>query len=85
MTFETWMDILRCPACVSGDGSKAEDAVERVDPGQLDLWGDSWLVCRDCQRKYPIRNQVPVLLIEEGDAHRETSLDDLGLVSVDAL
>jgi uncharacterized protein YbaR (Trm112 family) len=79
------MDILRCPACVSGDGSEAEGAVERADPGQLDLWGDSWLVCQDCQRKYPIRNQVPVLLIEEGDVHRETSLDDLGPVSFDAL
>jgi uncharacterized protein YbaR (Trm112 family) len=71
MTFKEWMDILRCPACVSGGGSGA-------DPGQLDLWADSWLVCKDCQRKYPIRNQVPVLLIEEGDKHRKTPLDDLG-------
>ena len=72
MTFETWMDILRCPACASGEQG------DQPDPGQLDLWDDSWLVCQDCQRKYPIRNQVPVLLIEEGDKHRETSLDDLG-------
>ena len=72
MTFEAWMDILRCPACAAGEQG------EQPDPGQLDLWDDRWLVCQDCQRKYPIRNQVPVLLIEEGDKHRETSLDDLG-------
>ena len=77
MTFEAWMDILRCPACVAGGGDAAGAAVEQPDPGQLDLWADSWLVCRDCQRKYPIRNQVPVLLIDEGDKHRQTSLDDL--------
>ena len=75
MTFEAWMDILRCPACVSEAAPKVG---AEADPGQLDLWADHWLVCRDCQRKYPIRNQVPVLLIEEGDKHRETSLDDLG-------
>jgi uncharacterized protein YbaR (Trm112 family) len=79
------MDILRCPACVSGDGVEAGDAAQQADPGQLDLRADSWLVCRDCQRKYPIRNQVPVLLIEQGDAYRETSLDDLESISVDLL
>jgi uncharacterized protein YbaR (Trm112 family) len=72
MTFEAWMDILRCPACASGGQG------ELPDPGQLDLWEKSWLVCQDCQRKYPIRNQIPVLLIEEGDKHQKTSLDDLG-------
>jgi uncharacterized protein YbaR (Trm112 family) len=71
MTFEAWMDILRCPACASDPEN------ERPDPGQLTLWADSWLVCQDCQRKYPIRNQIPVLLIEEGDKHRETPVDDL--------
>jgi uncharacterized protein YbaR (Trm112 family) len=74
MTFEDWMDILRCPACASA----SDDSQAGADPGQLDLWADSWLVCRDCQRKYPIRNQVPVLLIEEGDKHKDTPLDDLG-------
>lgn len=71
MAFEAWMDILRCPACVAQAG-------EAADPGQLGLWAGSWLVCQDCERKYPIRNQVPVLLIEEGDRHRRTPLDELG-------
>ena len=64
MTFEAWVDILRCPACVSTADSDptAGDAAD-MDPGQLDLWDERWLVCRDCQRKYPVRNRVPVLLI----------------------
>ena len=74
MTFEAWMDILRCPACASAP----DEGHDNADPGQFDLWADSWLVCRDCQRKYPIRNHVPVLLIEEGDKHQATPLDDLG-------
>jgi uncharacterized protein YbaR (Trm112 family) len=69
------MDILRCPACASG--SESAGIVDQPDPGKLDLWADRWLVCQDCQRKYPIRNQIPVLLIQEGDKHQSTSLDDL--------
>jgi uncharacterized protein YbaR (Trm112 family) len=75
MTFEAWMDILRCPACAAA--ADPETGLG-ADPGRLDLWADNWLICQDCQRKYPIRKQIPVLLIEEGDVHRETSLDDLG-------
>jgi len=62
------LDVLRCPACVSGDGE---------DPGQLELHLDCWLVCRDCQRKYPIREGIPVFLIEEGDKHRDTPTEQL--------
>jgi uncharacterized protein YbaR (Trm112 family) len=29
------------------------------------------LVCGSCQRRYPIRNDIPVMLIEEGDKGRE--------------
>lgn len=73
MTFEAWMDILRCPSCVT-DPDNAQ-----ADPGQLDVWEGHWLICRDCQRKYPIRNQIPVLLIEEGDKERETPREELGV------
>ncbi len=34
---------------------------------------DDKLVCGDCGRKYPIRNGIPVMLIEEGDKYREQS------------
>jgi hypothetical protein len=69
------MDILRCPACVSG--TESAGTVEQPDPGKLDLWDNGWLVCQDCQRKYPIRNQIPVLLVQEGNKYQSTSLDDL--------
>ena len=31
------------------------------------------LVCNDCGRRYPIRNDIPVMLIEEGDKGREAA------------
>ena len=49
------LEILRCPAC----------AQERE--GLLDLVKETWLVCRDCGRKYPIYKDIPVMLISEGD------------------
>lgn len=59
------LQMLRCPACVS----------ER--DGLLDLVRESWLVCRDCGRKYPIVDGIPVMLIDEGDKWRDTLVDDL--------
>jgi len=69
MVHESLLEILRCPACVSHP---------QPDPGKLDLVASRWLVCRDCGRKYPIRNSVPVMLIAEGDKHRQTPIDELG-------
>ena len=51
---------------------------KRVDPGQLDVVAGKWFVCRDCDRKYPVRNQIPVMLIQEGDKYRNTLLEQLG-------
>jgi len=42
MVSQDLLDILRCPACV------------REKDGLLELIKDSWLVCQDCDRKYPI-------------------------------
>ena len=56
MVSQELLDILRCPSCVR-DGPEA---------GLLDR-GGNWLICRDCDRKYPIRDDIPVMLIEEGD------------------
>jgi uncharacterized protein len=50
------LEILRCPNCV------------RAKPGLLKLEKETWLVCQeaDCGRKYPIRDDIPVMLIDEG-------------------
>jgi uncharacterized protein YbaR (Trm112 family) len=42
--------ILACPAC--------------DDRPLLELRGD-YLVCRQCRRAYPIRDEIPILLVEE--------------------
>ena len=69
------LEILRCPACVSGPNRKPG-----ADPGRLVLVKDTWLVCqeKDCGRKYPIKNDIPIMLIEEGDKHVSTAVEQLG-------
>ena len=42
------LEILRCPNCV------------RDKPGILVLHKDTWLICQDCNRKYPIVDDIPV-------------------------
>ena len=59
------LEILRCPVCVQDK------------EGLLDLVKETWLVCQDCGRKYPITDDIPVMLIEEGDKWVNTSIDDL--------
>ena len=74
MISEDLLEILRCPYCVSGDTRKPVP-----DPGQLMLVHDTWLVCQepDCGRKYPIRDDIPVMLIEEGEKWIEVAVDAL--------
>jgi len=65
MVSQDLLEILRCPACV------------REREGLLDLKREVWLVCRDCGRKYPIVDDIPVMLIEEGDKWIQTEVDRL--------
>lgn len=61
---EKWLlDILACPACRT----------------KLELVHEAWLVCQnsECRRKYPIRDGIPQMLIEEGDRYREVQVQDL--------
>jgi uncharacterized protein len=58
--------ILRCPACMRDYTSEAE----RSERGKVALVGDVWLVCPDCKRRYPIKDGIPHMLIEEGDRNR---------------
>lgn len=67
MVSQDLLEILRCPACV------------REKQGLLKLVKDTWLVCQepDCKRKYPIREDIPVMLIEVGDKWVNTPEDAL--------
>jgi uncharacterized protein YbaR (Trm112 family) len=73
LSYESVLDILRCPACVGQPTDSPDD-----DPGQLDRAGGGWLVCRDCENKYPIREGIPVMLIQEGRKLRHVPVEELG-------
>ncbi len=68
------LDILRCPVCVSGPDRREGD-----DPGRLELVKETWLVCTEegCGHKYPIRDDIPVMLIEVGAKWVDTPAKDL--------
>jgi len=59
------LEILRCPVCV------------REKDGLLKLYKDTWLICQDCGRKYPISEEIPVMLIEEGEKWLKVAEADL--------
>ena len=66
MVSQDLLGILRCPVCVHNE----------PEGGHLDRRGN-WLICHDCQRKYPIRDDIPVMLIEEGDRFRGIPAEEL--------
>ncbi|HAX68123.1 MAG TPA: hypothetical protein PK152_07615 [Anaerolineales bacterium] len=65
MVSKELLEILRCPSCV------------REKEGLLTLHKDAWLICQDCGRKYPIVDDIPVMLIDEGDKWVNTAQDAL--------
>ncbi|NWG33563.1 MAG: Trm112 family protein [Chloroflexi bacterium] len=65
MVSETLKEILRCPHCV------------RTTGGELTLHRNAWFVCGDCGRKYPIVDDIPVMLIDEGEKWMNTPAADL--------
>ena len=65
MVSKELLEILRCPACV------------QTKEGTLEYYQEAWLVCQECGRKYPIRQDIPVMLIDEGDKWVETAMEDL--------
>ncbi len=65
------LSLLRCPAC-------APQSSTGTDAGRLSLVAEGyWLVCEDCGRKYPIVEDIPVMLIETGDQWRATPIERL--------
>jgi uncharacterized protein YbaR (Trm112 family) len=65
MVSQDLIEILRCPACV------------RTTGGELNYHKEAWFICKDCGRKYPIRDDIPVMLIDEGDKWVSTAVDAL--------
>jgi uncharacterized protein YbaR (Trm112 family) len=45
--------------------------------GLLDFYKETWLICQDCGRKYPVKHDIPVMLIDEGDKWVHTEVEDL--------
>ncbi len=52
--------IMQCPEC-------AGELSERQDPPAL--------VCADCRRAYPVRDGIPVMLVEEAEVPPEGRTD----------
>ena len=65
MLSQELLEILRCPACV------------REKDGLLKFYKDSWLICQNCDRKYPVVEDIPVMLIDEGDKWVKVAEKDL--------
>lgn len=59
------LEILRCPACA------------KEEKGTLEYYRESWLICKDCGRKYPVIDDIPVMLIDEGSKWIETEKEAL--------
>ncbi len=66
------LEILRCPFCVSTATRVAGD-----DPGKLTFYKDSWLIEPVYGRKYPIKEGIPIMLVEEGEKWMNTKVEDL--------
>lgn len=64
------LEILRCPVAVQ---ARPNDE----DAGKLELVQNAWLVCHETDMKYPIRQGIPVMLIEEGEKWKATAVSQL--------
>ncbi len=65
MVNQELLEMLRCPNCV------------QESDGLLEFYQESWLICQECGRKYPIVDDIPVMLIDEGDKWVDTDKADL--------
>ena len=68
---ERLLEILRDPAAVQDRDAYGDD------PGRLELVHNCWLVSADTGYKYPIKDGIPVMLVEEGEKWKDTLIDDL--------
>jgi uncharacterized protein YbaR (Trm112 family) len=65
MVSQELIEILRCPNCV------------QEKEGDLEFYKDYWFLCHECNRKYPIVDDIPVMLLDVGDRYVEISKEDL--------
>lgn len=65
MVSQELIEILRCPHCV------------QEKDGMLEFYKETWFICQDCSRKYPVRQDIPVMLIDEGSKWMETAKEEL--------
>lgn len=68
MVSQELLDSLRCPIAVHNEGD---------DPGHLDLVRDYWLVSPESGYKYPIIDDIPIMLVEVGEKYKDIAIDDL--------
>ncbi len=68
MVNEELLELLRCPVAVHYEGE---------DPGRLELVHGTWLVSRESGYKYPIIDDIPVMLPEVGEKYKDTPVEDL--------
>ncbi|MFH1084907.1 MAG: Trm112 family protein [Chloroflexota bacterium] len=63
MLNEELLAILACPKCKT----------------RVELLAGKWLVCQNdqCRRKYPIKDDIPIMLIEEGDKYIDVPVAEL--------
>ena len=66
MLSEELLAILACPACKN----------------KVTLVADKWLVCQnqECRRKYPIKDGIPIMLVEEGDKYIHVTAEELAKI-----
>ncbi|MCK5346877.1 MAG: Trm112 family protein [Candidatus Heimdallarchaeota archaeon] len=65
MVSKDLLEILRCPNCV------------KEKEGDLIFFQEYWLLCEECGRKYPIVDDIPVMLLDEGEKWVNTKKSEL--------
>ena len=65
MVSKDLLEILRCPNCV------------KEQEGDLIFYQEYWLLCEECGRKYPIVDDIPVMLLDEGEKWVNTKKSEL--------
>lgn len=69
------LELLRCPVALQQAGHNS-------DAAKLRLVNDAWLVCDTSGCKYPIRDGIPVMIVEEGMRWKDVPVEKLPVPSL---